>query len=318
MKWIEVSIKTTTEAVEAVSNILYNAGVSGVAIEDPNDFFQLNQDEKAWDYVDEAFLPPDFAEGAVVKAYLPASADLLDKIELIKELVAFLPSYGLDIGLGEVTTIEVNEEDWSTSWKQYYKPVKIGSKILIKPTWEDYQPKGDEIIIEMDPGMAFGTGTHETTMMCVMELEEHVKTNSRVFDIGCGSGILGIAAAKLGAEEVVAIDLDKVAVEVARRNVLENHVENVVIVEHGDLMEKISTKADVVVANIIADIIVRLAKDIKHFLKDDGIFISSGIILDKIEMVKEGLIENGLEILKVKEMGEWAVIVSKIKGGANE
>ncbi|WP_026476290.1 50S ribosomal protein L11 methyltransferase [Alkaliphilus transvaalensis] len=318
MKWIEVSIKTTTEAVEAVSNILYDAGVSGVAIEDPNDFFMLNQDDKAWDYVDEALLPPDFAEGAIVKAYLPAGADLIDKVELIKDAVALLPQYGLDIGLGEVTTIEVNEEDWSNSWKQYYKPIKIGEKILIKPTWEDYQPEGDEIIIEMDPGMAFGTGTHETTMMCVMELEDRVAPNSIVYDIGCGSGILGIAAAKVGAKEVVAIDLDKLAVEVAQRNVVENHVDNVVDVRHGDLMEEISGKADVVVANIIADIIVRLAKDIKQFLKEDGVFISSGIILDKVTVVKNALEENGLEILKVKEMGEWAVIVSKIKGEMNE
>ncbi len=318
MKWIEISIKTTTEAVEAVANILYDAGVSGVAIEDPNDFLLLEQNNKDWDYVDEALLSPDFAEGALVKAYLPASADLVDKIELIKESVAYLPEYGLNIGLGEVTTIEVSEEDWSTSWKQYYKPIKIGKNILVKPTWEDYQQQADELIIEMDPGMAFGTGTHETTMMCVMELEERVKENSTVFDIGCGSGILAIAAAKVGAKEVVAIDLDLVAVEVAKKNVVENHVEATVEVVHGDLMDKLSAKADVVVANIIADIIIRLAKDIKQFLKDDGVFISSGIIIDKVEQVKESLEENGLEIVKVNKMGEWAAIVSKIKGEINE
>lgn len=200
MEWIEVSIKTTTEAVEAVSNILYEAGVAGVVIEDPNDLNLMKRDDNAWDYVDETIFQNDY-EGAIVKGYLPETPDLVDKIELIRQSVELLPEYGLNVGLGEVTTLEVHEEDWSQSWKKYYKTTKIGKKIVVKPTWEDYQHHDDEVIIEMDPGMAFGTGTHETTMMCVMELENYVQPNSTVFDIGCGSGILGITAAKLGAKK---------------------------------------------------------------------------------------------------------------------
>lgn len=313
MKWIEVSIKTTTEAIEAVSNVLYDAGISGVVIEDPYDISLLDGDDISWDYVDESVLQSDY-EGAIVKGYLPESAGLTDKVDLIKQSIQLLPNFGLNIGIGEITTVEVNEEDWSTSWKKYYKPVKIGNNIVIKPTWEDYQEQEGEMIIEMDPGMAFGTGTHETTMMCVEGLEKYISDQSTVFDIGCGSGILSIVAAKLGAKKVIGVDLDEVAVNVSKKNVEENNVSNIVELRHGNLMDVVDEKADVVVANIIADIIMFLSKDIKTFLNKDGIFISSGIILDKIEDVKKSLIENGLEVISVETMGEWVAIISRVKG----
>lgn len=312
MKWIEVSIKTTTEAVEAVANVLYDAGVSGVVIEDPYDIILVNSDEKAWDYVDESLV--DLEQGAIVKGYIPESSDLVEKIDLIKQSISTLPEFGLNIGTGEVSTLEVNEEDWSTSWKKYYKPTKIGKDIVIKPTWEQYEAQEGEIIIEMDPGMAFGTGTHETTMMCVQQLEERISKESTVFDIGCGSGILSIVAAKLGAEKVIGVDLDEVAVNVAKKNVVENKVDGAVEIRHGNLMDVVKEKADIVVANIIADIIILLSKDIKTFLNSDGLFIASGIILDKIDEVKKNLAVNGLEVIQVETLGEWAVIVSKVKG----
>lgn len=317
MEWIEVSIKTTTEAVEAVANILYDAGVAGVVIEDPNDLNFMETDENSWDYVDEAIFDNDY-EGAIIKGYLPETPDLVDKIELIRQSVDLLPQYGLDVGIGEVTTLEVHEEDWSESWKKYYKTTKIGRDIIIKPTWEDYEHDGDELVVEMDPGMAFGTGTHETTMMCVMELENYVQPNSTVFDIGCGSGILGITAAKLGAQKVIAVDIDEVAVDATRNNVNHNGVEEVVDIRQGNLMDVVTEKADIVVANIIAEVIILLSKDIRKFLVEGGIFIASGIILDKIEAVKESLTSMGLEILKVDTMGEWAVIVSKVKDENHE
>ena len=317
MKWVEIAIKTTTEAVEAVSNILYDAGVAGVSIEDPKDILALEKSETFWDYVDESLLTAVF-EGAIVKAYLPQSADLIDKIELIKQSVAILPQHGLDIGLGEITTIEVNEDDWSSAWKQYYKPTKIGEKVVVKPTWEEYDASPNDIIIELDPGMAFGTGTHETTIMCAQELESFVHNDTTVFDIGCGSGILSIIAAKLGAKKVIGVDLDAVAVDVSLQNIKHNNVENIVDVKLGNLMDTIHEKADVVVANIIADIIILLSRDIKQFLVDGGIFITSGIILDKIEAVKEALETNGLEVIKVNRMGEWAAVVAKKTGVKDE
>ena len=317
MEWIEVSIETTTEATEAVSSILYDAGVSGVVIEDPNDLIFNKGEENSWDYVDESIFENPY-EGAVVKAYLPETSDLTDKIELIRRSVGLLPQYGLDIGKGEITTIEVHEEDWSQAWKKYYKTTQIGKRILVKPTCEDYHNDSNQLVIEMDPGMAFGTGTHETTMMCVIELENYVQSRSTVFDIGCGSGILGIAAAKLGAQKVIAVDIDKVAIDVTTQNVKHNAVEDIVDIRQGNLMEVVKEKADIVVANIIAEVIILMSKDIKGFLAKDGVFIASGIILEKIDAVNESLIANGLDIVKVKKMGEWAVIVSKMKGEDNE
>ncbi len=314
MNWVEISIKTTTEAVEAVANILYDAGVAGVSIEDPKDIMALEKSETFWDYVDESLLTATF-EGAIVKAYLPQSADLIDKVELIKQSVALLPQHGLDIGLGEITTIEVNEEDWSSSWKQYYKPTKIGKRVVVKPSWETYEAAEDDIIIELDPGMAFGTGTHETTVMCAGELEAYVNPASVVFDIGCGSGILSIVAAKLGAKKVIGVDLDKVAVDVSLQNIALNNVQDVVDIKLGNLMDTINEKAEIIVANIMADIIILLSKDIRQFLVAEGIFITSGIILDKVDEVSEALVSNGLEVVSVNRMGEWAAIVAKKSGG---
>lgn len=310
MKWIEVKIKTTTEAVEAVANILYDVGVGGVVIEDPNDPIFKEKEEGDWDYVDESVLKSGY-EGAIIKGYLPESEDLIDKIELIKQNVEKIPLYHLDKGLGEVTTTEVYEEDWANAWKKYYKPKKIGEKIVIKPSWEDYQGGSNEIIVELDPGMAFGTGTHETTMMCVQNLEKYIKKDSTVFDIGCGSGILSIVSAKLGAHEVIGVDLDEVAVQVARKNVVDNGVGNVVDIKQGNLMDTIDYQADIIVANIIADVIIHLASYIRKFMKKDGVFIASGIILEKIDEVVDALKENSMRIIDICKTGEWAAIVSQ-------
>ena len=245
--------------------------------------------------------------------YVSEEKNVMEFVEIIKQKVLGLKDFGIDIGEGSVSLYQVNEADWANAWKAYYKPTKVGQRVVVKPTWEDYAMQEGDLIIELDPGMAFGTGTHETTSMCIRELEKYVNKDSKVFDIGCGSGILAIAAAKLGAKEVVAVDLDEVAVKVAKENVLENKVEKSVSVMHGNLTDVIKDKADVIVANIIADIIKILAKDVQNFMKEDAIFISSGIILDKVEEVKESLIENGFEIVEVQKLGEWSAIVSKLK-----
>lgn len=313
-KWIEVQIKTTTEAVEAVSNILYEAGVGGLVIEDPKDIIMHNKDEGEWDYIDPTILDQYF-EGVIVKGYLQESENLIDKIELIKQNVEKIPQYNLDKGLGEVTTSEIYERDWSESWKKYYKPKKIGKRIVIKPTWEKYEKEDNDIIIELDPGMAFGTGTHETTMMCVRQLERYVKQGDTVFDIGCGTGILAIAAAKLGARKCIGIDLDETSVKVAKENVMNNKVEDVVEIRNGNLLDIIKGKANIIVSNIIANVIIQLAQEIGNFLSDDGVFVASGILLDKVDEVKNALEEQGMEIIHEEVMGEWVCIVSKFKEG---
>ena len=313
MKWTEITIKTTTEAVEAISNILMEERCGGVMIEDPKDFLFQKKNELDWDYVEEEVFNKSGQDGVLIKTYIPEERNVLELIETVKARIALLPSFGLDIGEGSVSLSNVNESDWANEWKKYYKPTKVGKKIVVKPSWEEYEKQEGDLIIELDPGMAFGTGTHETTSMCIRELENYVDETKTVFDIGCGSGILAIAAAELGAKEVVAGDLDEVAVKVSKENCEINHVSDKVVVKHGSLFEVVDSKADVIVANIIADIIKILAKDVSKFLKEDGVFISSGIILAKIDEVCEALEENGFEIVKVERLGEWSAIVSKLK-----
>lgn len=316
MKWNEIKIKTTSEYVEAVCNILYDVGVGGVVIEDPKDLIINMKEETSWDYFDIDSLDIDY-EGAVVKGYLPESQDLPDKIKLIKENVYILSMQNEDSEPNQVTIAEVYEEDWANSWKKYYKPKKIGDKIVVKPSWEDYTPNEDEEVIELDPGMAFGTGTHETTTMCTRLLEKYIKQDSTVYDIGCGSGILSIVTAKLGAKKVVGVDIDEVACKVSKSNVQINSAGDTVEIKNGNLMDVVKGKADIIVANIIADIIKVLAKDITNFMKNDSIFIASGIILEKIDEVALALEKNGLEIVSIEKLGEWSAIVSK-KGVSNE
>ena len=310
MKWIEVTIKTTTEAVEAVTSILYECEVGGVVIEDPNDFLFQDKEDIAWDYIEENVFDTGY-EGVIIKAYLNEQKNIVGEVEMVREKIKLLPTYGINIGEGSVNITEVDEQDWANSWKQYYKPAKVGEKIVVKPTWEEYQKNEGDIVIELDPGMAFGTGTHETTTMCIKELEKRINNEDVVFDIGCGSGILSIAAAKLGAKKTIGVDLDEVAVKVSKENAELNNVDSSVEIRYGNLMNVVTEKADIVVANIIADIIAILAKDVSNFLNDDGLFIASGIILDKIEFVKAALLENNFEILEVNTMGEWSAIVSK-------
>ena len=313
MKWIEVTIKTTTEAVEAITNILDELRTGGVMIEDPNDFFFQKKNELDWDYVEEEVFNKRNSDGVLIKTYISEERNVVELVEIIKQKVSTLTGFGIDIGEGSVSLGQVNEEDWANEWKKYYKPTKIGDKLVVKPTWEDYIVQDGDLVIELDPGMAFGTGTHETTTMCMRELEKYVTEDSKVFDIGCGSGILAIAAAKLGAKDVIAVDLDEVAVKVAKENVNHNHVQDSVKVLHGNLIDVVSEKADVIVANIIADIIKILAKDVHSCMKEDAVFISSGIIHAKVNEVKESLIENGFEIIEVKTLGEWNAIVAKLK-----
>jgi ribosomal protein L11 methyltransferase len=310
-KWIEITILTASEAVEAVSAILYDAGVGGVAIEDPKDVINSNTQPHDWDYIEEKLLPEDTGE-VKVKGYLLDNEGVSTKIDIIRQSVEKLDEYGLDKGKGEVTVKDVSEQDWANAWKQYYKPFKIGEHIVIKPTWEEYEPETDDIVIELDPGMAFGTGTHETTRLCIELLEHYVDNNAMVLDIGCGSGILSITASKLGAAKVIGVDIDEVAVRSSKENILTSKVENVEI-RQGNLFDVVNEKADIIVANIIADVIIGVCDILPQFIKQDGIFISSGIIRDRADDVKKALLLKNFRILQVREMGEWVAIAAKVK-----
>ncbi|SHI70911.1 50S ribosomal protein L11 methyltransferase [Lutispora thermophila] len=310
MNYIEITILTTTEASEAVSFLLEDVGASGIAIEDPNDFILLNKNETAWDYVE-----PDLIEAmgkdVKVKGYFPETIYTDEIKSKIKQRVDSLTDFGLNKGKGEVNTRVVKEEDWANAWKKYFKPFKAGERIVVKPTWEEYEADDDDIIVQIDPGMAFGTGNHETTLMCIKLLEKYVKKGCRVYDVGCGSGILGITAAKLGAERVLCVDLDEVACKSAIENVRVNEEESKIVVKNSNLLDVASEKADLIVANIIADIIISFTPQAINFLKDDGIFISSGIILDRQDDVVNALKEHQFSILEISQMGEWCAIAAK-------
>ncbi|MDY4129568.1 50S ribosomal protein L11 methyltransferase, partial [Peptostreptococcus porci] len=308
----EIKIKTTTEAVEAITNILFENGAQGAMIEDPKDFLFQKAHEYDWDYIEEDVFNTD-DENVYIKTYISEENDVVTFIESIKIRISELRNFGIDIGAGEIFTDNVNEEDWANNWKKYYKPTKIGDRIVIKPEWEEYCPSEGDLVIHMDPGMAFGTGNHETTSMCIENLEKYVSEKSTVFDIGCGSGILGIVASKLGAKKVVGIDIDEMAVKVANENIQKNNVQDIMTAIAGNMTDKIEegAKADIVVANIIADIIMKMSGDVRKLLKDDGIFISSGIILAKVDEVLENLKDNGFEVVDVIKKGEWSCVIAK-------
>ncbi|KAB7708723.1 50S ribosomal protein L11 methyltransferase [Bacillus aerolatus] len=313
MKWSEISIQTTNEAVEPISNILHEAGASGVVIEDPFELMREREDQFGEIY---ELNPHDYPEEGVVivKAYLPVNSFLAETAEGITESIKNLAEYNIDIGRNEMSMTEVNEEDWATAWKQYYNPVKISEKFTIVPTWEQYEPVStDELIIELDPGMAFGTGTHPTTVMCLQALERFVKPADYVVDVGTGSGVLSIGAALLGAEKVTALDLDEVAVASARENIQLNRVEEIVSVSKNNLLDGIEEQADVVVANILAEVIISFTGDVAKVVKQGGYFISSGIIGQKRDEVKSAVIAAGFEIEETVLMEDWVAIIAKKK-----
>lgn len=308
--WIEVKVVTKSEALEPISGIFYALDCKGVAIEDPNDILGREQGPLTWDFADINILEHK-GNAAVVKGYFSKEDNIDEVIDYVEEKIKELKDVGIDVGEGKVVSTEMHEEDWANNWKKYYKPTKVGERIVIKPIWEAYVESDEELVVELDPGMAFGTGNHETTRMCVEALEKYVKTDTTVFDIGTGSGILAIVASKLGAKHVVGVDLDPVAVDSAKENVEFNKLHNIEILE-GNLLDVVDGKADIVVANIIAEIICILTDDVKKVLNKGGLFITSGIIHDRRQMVIDKLQASGFEVVEVNKDGEWNCIVAKL------
>nr|WP_243881138.1 50S ribosomal protein L11 methyltransferase [Rummeliibacillus suwonensis] len=310
VKWSELSIHTTNEAVEPISNILHEAGASGVVIEDSEDLCKVRENEFGEIY---ELDPSDFpVDGVIIKAYLPVTSFLGETVEEIKLAITNLVNFDINIGANEVSISEVNEEEWATAWKKYYHPVKISNRFTIVPTWEIYKPvDSDELIIELDPGMAFGTGTHPTTVMSLQALEKYMTEDSTVIDVGTGSGVLAIGAAMLGAQHVHALDLDEVAVRSAKLNVKLNKVQDHVEVVQGNLLDTVKEPAEIVVANILAEIIMTFIDDAYRLVRPNGYFIASGIIETKKEEVKTALEKAGFVIEEVMMMEDWVTIISR-------
>lgn len=309
-EWNEVRIVIPLEAIEAVSAILYDMNVKGLSVADPQDLLTREAGPLSWDFAD-INLYPEGEDNAVITAYFPDTDNIESHVAHIEERIAGLGAFGIQAEPHRVESRQVFEEDWATSWKKYYKPMRVGQRIVIKPTWEEYAPTPGDLIVEMDPGMAFGTGTHETTKLCIELLQDHLKGGETVYDVGTGSGILAITAARLDADKVLAIDLDPVAVDSARINVDLNELTNVTV-KAGNLLDETDEKADVVIANIIADVIIFLATDLHRVLKPGGLFIGSGIIHLREAEVLEALAVAGFEILEVRNENDWRAIAARL------
>ena len=314
MDWMKFTVHTTTIAADLISEILMSAGAAGTEIKDRYDVLSSKKKDGMWDMIDEDVLSK-MSEDTLVLAYFEADGSQDEKVYLAKARLDALKGQdlGFDLGSLKMETDNVRDEDWQENWKQYYKPMKIGSSIVIKPTWENYEAQEGDLVLEMDPGMAFGTGTHETTSMCIEMLDDYIQKGCDVIDVGTGSGILALAAAKLGAGKCLAIDLDALAVKVAKENVEHNCLEDKVTVIEGDLLDQSAESADVIVANIIADVICFLARPAAAKLKKNGIFICSGIILEKEADVLNALIRAGYEVCKRRQKGEWVCLAAHLR-----
>ncbi|HEX6593102.1 MAG TPA: 50S ribosomal protein L11 methyltransferase [Bacillota bacterium] len=310
MKWLEVCVHTTNEAIEPVSNILHEKGATGIAIENSLDI-TIDRESMFGEIfeLDHNHFPE---KGVYVKAYFPDSNDFQHTLADIKQSVDGLQMFGIDIGDYDIQTAKVYEEDWSSAWKKYYKPVQLTETVTIIPTWEDYTPRSQgECIIKLDPGMAFGTGMHETTKLSVQALEKYVQSDDIVIDVGSGSGILSIASLLFGAKDVYAYDLDEIAVKSTISNAELNRVSEHIHAKQNDLLSGVDLQADIIVANILAEIIVRFVDDARQNLKQGGIFITSGIILAKKQLVLDALVREHFEVLEVQERGDWVSIIAK-------
>jgi len=289
-------------ASDLISDIFYEFGLQGVIVESPEADTGIDWAEQHTN------LPTDYA----VIGYFPKNIQLPERCRMLEQQMARL-SQKIDMTY-QIIYHDIDEQDWAESWKQYFFTEKITDTIVINPSWREYTAKPGEIILEIDPGMAFGTGTHPTTRMCIALIEKYIQPADTFLDIGTGSGILMLAAAKLGAEKMTGIDNDEVAVSVARDNLIKNKIDpNSYELKTGNLVSNVSKTYTLVTANILSEIIVHLLNDIHHVVKKDSIFICSGIIEPKRAMVEEKLIAEGFEILEVMIKEEWMAIASRLK-----
>ncbi len=320
MEYIKAEIFTSSAGVEIVTAALLEMGISETVVENPLDVEELleKKNEYDWDYVDQSVLDLGHTEPRVI-LYLENTPENQALVQEVKIRMMFLKSkelegfwnWKLDLGRLYVESSIIDDTDWKDSWKNYFKPKKITDSIVVKPTWEEYDKKENEIVLEIDPKTAFGTGTHETTSLCMKLLEKQKIAGKSILDLGTGSGILSIAAGLMGAGEVLATDIDPEALRIAEENIELNHMEKIVTLKQSDLMADIDFKADIVVANLIAELIKRVAPGIKGCLKTGGVFISSGILTDLKDDVADAVKAAGFEITEIMEEGEWCAIAAK-------
>lgn len=299
MKYIEMTINTSKDKKDIIEGILFDYGIYTTEEISSDIVEELDQDEKDWDFIDYPLL--NSKEGVFALRVYP------ENMEDAKNLKDDLS----EKNLGQCLIEEKDDEDWANNWKKYYKPLEIGEKLAIVPEWEAYD-NNKRIVIKINPGMAFGTGTHESTYMCLELLERYVKRDDEIFDIGCGSGILAIAALKLGAKRALAVDIDDKCIDASHENASLNNIEDKMDIKKGNLLDVVKGRANLIVSNIIAEIIVDEIKNLKNHMDKGGIFITSGIIKERRQMVIDALEENGFEIIDELEKNNWVAIVGRL------
>lgn len=285
MEWTEIKVTTTNEASEAVTNILMEAGASGVAL--------------------------DAEDAGKISAYYPETIFVPELLPQIRQRIQALPKYGLAIGAATVTTAAVDNHSWATAWQKYYHPVRLTRYLTVAPSWEAYQPQqAQEQVIRLDPGQAFGTGTHPTTKLALTALEMQVRGGETMLDVGTGSGVLSIAAKQFGVGPVYAYDVDDVAVASAQTNFALNPIAQDISVQANDLLAGVQQPADLIVANILAEIIVPLIPQAVPLLKPNGHLILSGIIADKVDLIKTTLAQYHLQVTTTLNAGDWFALIA--------
>lgn len=324
MKYIQLKIHASSQGIEAVLPLLMGYGASSVSVDDPADLTGImdKQNPYDWDFIDEDLMRRSDREPVLTvwfddteegrQTVQNVKIDLM-KLKAEEQYQTFGPD--ADFGRLYVETEIVDDADWKDKWKEHFKPVKITDRIVVKPTWEVYDAKAEEIVLEIDPGTAFGTGTHETTSLCLKLLEKYAADAAggdiSVIDVGCGSGILSVAAALLGCRYVLGTEIDPEAVRIARENIALNGVSGQVRVFEADLLRGVGYKADIILANLMHNLVMELAPDAIRHLEPGGVFISSGILTEKRDQVAEAVRAAGFEILEIPEDGEWCAIAAK-------
>lgn len=325
MKYIEFKVHASRQGIEQVTALFMRRGIDSVSINDPADINDIleKKNEYGWDYIEDS-LKEELELEPVVSAYLEDTPENREMIQQLKLDVMMLKSrelegiYGWDVDFGRLYAedIIVDDEDWKDKWKENFKPVRITDRLVIKPTWETYEALEGDLVLEIDPGMAFGTGTHETTSLCLKLMDKYLGENpadKKVLDIGCGSGILAIAAVLMGCREAVGTDIDEDAVRVAAENAAVNDVADKVKLYRRDLADGIDYKADVITANLMADLVMKLSGSVAEHLERGGVFISSGILTEKKTQVADAVKKAGFDIIEIAEDGEWCAIAAKGK-----
>ena len=312
MDWVEITVHTTTFGADIVSEQLMQEGATGTMDEDRADIPDPTKPNGIWEIIDQKLID-DMPEDVLVHAWFEPDSRFADRMSALGSRMTELKGLdmGFDLGTLTIDTLNVRDEDWSEVWKKFYKPFKAGKNLVVKPTWETYEPQEGDRIIEIDPGMAFGSGTHETTGMCLELLEETLQGGETVIDVGTGSGILAIGAAMLGAKDILAIDIDPTAVKVAQENIEHNGLADRITAIEGNLLDKTDMTCDLCVANIIADVICFFAKPLTNHIVPGGKFICSGIIKEREQDVVNALNDAQYEIIEIRRKGEWVAILSR-------